>query len=256
MKIIIPILCLCICVSYKLFQSINNLHPFLNFMNLLLLNYCNNPPFYSNKEKLEIFPISKEIEDNYESIKKDYLNYKFPIQPFHEMLPEFVVGNKEDQIKNNKFWKILPLKTTGKIIQSTQPFFPSLSNILSNPIIHNAYFSILEAKVNIPPHTGPYRGYLRYHLGIIVPIENKRKPFIVVGNQKYHWKEGEGVLFDDMYEHYVENPTNHDRVVLFIDVIRPLNGIINWINKKAINLIENNPIMKNIQKIQHETVKL
>lgn len=226
------------------------------FMNITLSKYCNNSAFFTHKEKQEIFPMSQYIESNYLSIRSDYINYKPPIKPFFEMLPDFFVGDKEKQIKENKFWKLLPIKTTGKIIQSNHKFFPSLHPILSNPSIHNVFFSVLDPNVCIPPHYGPYKGYLRYHLGLIVPEENGKKPFIVVDNQKYFWKEGEGIMFDDFYEHYVENPTSQQRVVLFIDVVRPLKGFIDKLNKIGIFLIENDPKLKEIQEIQHKSVKI
>lgn len=231
------------------------LFPLLSFMNGLLSHYCKNNPFFTEHEKYQIFPESKIIESNYQNIKKDYLNYNFPIKTFYEMLPEFNVVDIEKQKKEKIFWKVLPLKTTGKIIEPNKSYFPSLKNILQNPMIHNAFFSVLDPKLEIPPHIGYYKGYLRYHLGMIIPKE-KERPYIVVGDEKYFWKEGEGVLFDDMFNHYVRNPTSQQRVVLFIDVIRPLTGIINWINKIVIFLIERNPIIKRIQKIQHESIKL
>jgi len=224
------------------------LHPWLYFMNGILSFYCNNSAYLTVKEKLEIFPISQSLEKNYENIKKDFLNYPHKIPTFNKMLPEFVVTKDE-------LWKVLPLKTTGKIINSNFSYFPSLKNILPHPSIHNAFFSIMEPSCKLPPHIGPYKGYLRYHLGIIIPQENN-KPFISVNKEIYYWKDGEGIMFDDMYEHYAENPTSKNRVVLFIDVIRPLKGLIDYLNRFSIFLIEINPIMKRIQRIQHESVKI
>jgi beta-hydroxylase len=115
-------------------------------------------------------------------------------------------------------WRTLVLKKQNKLVN--EKLFPQTSSLLDDPLIHNAMFSILYANVNIPPHTGYYKGYLRYHLGIIIPKDEEQRPFIICGDQKYYWNEGEGVLFDDMYLHYVENPTKYQRVVLYIDVLR------------------------------------
>ena len=224
-------------------------------MNGLLSHYCFNSEFFSEKEKIEIFPISKEFEKNYLNIKHDFINYKHPIQPFFNILPDFFIGNKNNEIKENKFWKILPIKTTGTILPTIK-YFPSIQKIIHHKSIHNAFFSVLDPQFKIPPHIGPYKGYLRYHLGIIIPQEKDKKPFIIVGNKKYYWKEGEGILFDDMFEHYVENPTNYQRVVLFIDIIRPLKSVINILNHFSIWIIENSVVMKKILKLQHKTHKL
>ena len=224
------------------------LHPYLYFVNGILMRHCHNQAFLTDEEKLKIFPISQKIEINYPNIKNDFINYPHPIPTFNKMLPEFSVSDE-------KRWKIIPLKTTGKIIQSNLPFFPSLKNILTNPSIHNAFFSVMEPKCKIPTHIGPYKGYLRYHLGIIIP-DGPQKPYIVVDNQIYNWREGEGIMFDDMFSHYVENPTEKRRVVLFIDVIRPLNGLMKYLNEFSIFIIENHPVMKKIQKIQHNSIKI
>ncbi len=83
-----------------------------------------------------------------------------------------------------------------------------------------AFFSILEGGKSIPPHEGPYRGYLRYHLGLIVP--DKNPPSIRLNDQIYTWKEGESVVFDDSWEHEVYNQCDEDRVILIVDFRRPM----------------------------------
>ena len=88
------------------------------------------------------------------------------------------------------------------------------------PGLFEAFFSILEGGKSIPPHEGPYRGYLRYHLGLIVPAKNP--PSIRLKDQVYTWKEGESVVFDDSWEHEVYNQCDEDRVVLIVDFRRPM----------------------------------
>ncbi len=246
---IVILICIPLLIFYKIYDSYSRLIPYLNFMNRFLSNFCNNGPFLSENEKKSIFPISSKIEFQYNSIKKDYLKYHLPLQSFNKMLPDFKLSVPD----NN--WKIIPLKTVGKINKKYSNYFPSLKYILSNQSIHNAFFSILEPHTKLPKHTGPYKGYLRYHLGIIIPHED-RDPYINVGGITYNWEEGYGVLFDDLYEHYAENPTNKKRVVLFIDVIRPLPGIIGLINRMNIWLFEKNPVMNKIDKIQHQPIKI
>ena len=43
------------------------------------------------------------------------------------------------------------------------------------PGLFEAFFSILEGGKSIPQHEGPYRGYLRYHLGLVVPRRTRRR---------------------------------------------------------------------------------
>jgi aspartate beta-hydroxylase/beta-hydroxylase len=56
-----------------------------------------------------------------------------------------------------------------------------------------------------------------------------------VAGRGYVWKEGEGVLFDDSWPHEVINRSREPRVVLIVDVPRPLplvprlvNGAVLW----------------------------
>jgi beta-hydroxylase len=55
--------------------------------------------------------------------------------------------------------------------------------------------------------------------------------FISVDKEKYSWKNGEDVLFNDMLEHYVENNTDEERIILFLDIKKDFNNIfINGLN--------------------------
>ena len=50
--------------------------------------------------------------------------------------------------------------------------------------------------------------------------------------QKYHWQEGEAVMFDETYIHQAENRTYVARLILFRDIERPLsNPVMRWMNR-------------------------
>src|SRR4029077_7992939 len=87
---------------------------------------------------------------------------------------------------------------------------------------------ILEAGKSVPAHNNSYCGMLRYHLALIVPSE--KPPKIRVKDQFYTWKEGASVLFDDCWEHEVFNESKEDRVVLLVDVLRPLPLPVHMLN--------------------------
>lgn len=92
------------------------------------------------------------------------------------------------------------------------------------PGMQSALFSILAPGARIPPHHDPSKGVIRYHLALQVPKDRDRC-FISVAGQKYHWEEGKGVLLEDAFEHWAQNDSDEDRVVLFVDILRPLTGI-------------------------------
>ncbi|GFR88673.1 aspartyl beta-hydroxylase [Elysia marginata] len=96
------------------------------------------------------------------------------------------------------------------------------------PGMQSALLSILAPGAYIPPHSDPAKGVIRYHLAFKVP-RDRAKCFIEVidGDRhlRYHWAEGEGVVFDDVYTHWAQNATDEFRVILFVDILRPLEGI-------------------------------
>ena len=59
--------------------------------------------------------------------------------------------------------------------------------------------------------------------------------FITLGNQTYSWRDGEVILLDDSYLHYVENNTDKYRVILLCDILRPMNLIGNIVNSYVMN---------------------
>lgn len=64
-------------------------------------------------------------------------------------------------------------------------------------------------------------------------------------------------MFDDMYIHYVKNPTKFRRAVLFIDVYR--NNLVfplNHINSMMSKMISNNKFLKNYDKTIHTQYSL
>jgi beta-hydroxylase len=55
---------------------------------------------------------------------------------------------------------------------------------------------------------------------------NSDQCYIVVDGERYFWRDGEAVMFDETYIHYAENTTTQQRVILFCDVERPLTSRI------------------------------
>jgi beta-hydroxylase len=69
-------------------------------------------------------------------------------------------------------------------------------------------------------HRDPYAGSLRYHLGLVTPGDDGC--WIEVDGERYSWRDGEAVMFDETFIHRAANETDRDRIILFCDVERPL----------------------------------
>jgi beta-hydroxylase len=83
-------------------------------------------------------------------------------------------------------------------------------------------FSILEPGAVIRKHRGVFKGCLRFHLGLQTP--NSPECFININGDDYYWKNGEGVVLDDCFSHYVQNNTDKVRIILFCDFERRMKS--------------------------------
>ena len=124
-----------------------------------------------------------------------------------------------------------------------------------HPEILSCFVSIVEPGITIPIHTGYYKGLIRYMLPTHIP-KDRDNVFLCVNSKKYHWTEGEGVLWDDNYPHKVYNKTKEIRVLLFMDVERPYTGLNKHINRYFINKAQNSKIVKDEVLRTEKQVKL
>lgn len=124
----------------------------------------------------------------------------------------------------DKGWKRFYLKWyTASCDPLAQKLCPQTCALLQKmPNVKLAMFSILEPGSRIVTHSGLFRGCYRYHMGIETPQDDGC--YINVGGEQYSWRDGQDVLFDDTFMHFVENNTQKRRIVLFLDVERPLNS--------------------------------
>ncbi len=118
-------------------------------------------------------------------------------------------------------WKRFYLKWYDADHPSAQALCPVTTRLLAEiPSIKAAMFAALPPGSRLPRHRDPYGGSLRFHLGLITP--NGPDCYIDVDGQKYYWRDGEAVMFDETFIHYAENKTDINRIILFADVERPM----------------------------------
>jgi aspartate beta-hydroxylase len=80
-----------------------------------------------------------------------------------------------------------------------------------------AFFSLLDARTTIPPHTGVTNTRLTVHLPLIVPPGCRFR----VGGETREWRVGTGWAFDDTIEHEAWNDSDVARAILIFDVWNP-----------------------------------
>ncbi len=171
-----------------------------------------------------------ELDRNYPVIREELLG----ILPDKRSIPRY---HELDEMQYNISARVAP-RRTGRSSRWTSwvcgprrsARCPRTTALLDGiPGLFEAFFSILEGGKSIPAHEGPYRGYLRYHLGLVVPEKNP--PSIRLKDQVYTWQEGQSILFDDSWEHEVYNQCDSDRVVLIVDIRRPMPQPYDAVNR-------------------------
>lgn len=118
-------------------------------------------------------------------------------------------------------WRVYYLWIMGLRAEPNATRCPRTTAALERvPGLFQAHFSVLDPGKSIPAHRGPYAGYLRYHLALEVPAADP--PRLRVADRVHTWREGESLLFDDSHEHEVVNTATERRVVLIVDIARPM----------------------------------
>jgi aspartate beta-hydroxylase/beta-hydroxylase len=204
-------------------------HGFKSAVNGFLLRYVggNKRPVFFDIDA--ICPQLRELERAYPQIRKELdalMADRVAMPNYHE------VNRPATEISSTTQgnWKVFMLELLGHKPEQNRVRCPAtVAAVDKVPGVLQAFFSVLDPGKSIPLHDGPYIGYLRYHLGLRVPKDEP--PSIVVAGQPYTWKEGEGVMFDDSWPHEVINHSREPRVVLIVDVPRPMPLLPNLVNK-------------------------
>jgi hypothetical protein len=105
---------------------------------------------------------------------------------------------------------------TSRLIQRYIPDAVALARSGGGEVI----FSILAPRTTIHAHCATTNLRLTAHLGISIP-DDTSKCRIRVADKWHNWQVGKVLVFDDAYEHQVENNTDSTRVVLLLRFWHP-----------------------------------
>jgi beta-hydroxylase len=120
-----------------------------------------------------------------------------------------------------KRWNDLYLKWYDSVPPSARELCPRTCALLQTiPSVKLATFVELPPGTSLSRHRDPYAGWLRYHLGLATP--NDPGCFMEVDGQRYAWRDGEAMLFDETHVHSAHNRCTTGRLVLLCDVERPM----------------------------------
>jgi beta-hydroxylase len=143
-------------------------------------------------------------------------------------------------------WKRFYLKWYEDALPSAKALCPRTVELLTQvPNVHGAMFALLPAGGIIGPHRDPFAGSLRLHLGLRTPGSDAC--WIDVDGQRYSWRDGEGVVFDETYVHAAKNETDVDRLILFCDVERPVHAPFSALNRFVIRNVMSATSTQNVE---------
>jgi len=185
------------------------------------------------------FRWATELESNYLAIQEE-LN---GLLRRRDRIPNFQDISKDQEIlTEGEQWKTFFFYAYGHRAERNCERCPQTARLLEGiPGMKTAMFSILAPGKHVPEHRGPYKGVLRYHLGLIVPEPQFCR--IRVGNDTRSWEEGQSLIFDDSHLHEVWNDSTLHRTVLFVDFVRPLFFPLSLLNRIMIWKISTTPFI-------------
>ncbi|HZF25229.1 MAG TPA: aspartyl/asparaginyl beta-hydroxylase domain-containing protein [Steroidobacteraceae bacterium] len=135
--------------------------------------------------------------------------------------PEGVPLDQWAELNHSRRWSVFYLWRDGQPLKEHLERCPRTAALLSEAPVADvpghapsAFFSILDAKSHIPPHTGVTNTRLIVHLPLVIPGRCRFR----VGSQTREWQAGKAWVFDDTIEHEAWNDSDLPRAVLIFDV--------------------------------------
>ena len=104
-------------------------------------------------------------------------------------------------------------------------FFPETMKLLK-PIkdISMISFSRMDGNTHIDRHLGYQSNVYRVVYGISIPAPGKSTLHVINNKGSFdrvEMAEGKAIIFDDSKEHYAENNSDQERIVLLFDFLQP-----------------------------------
>jgi aspartyl/asparaginyl beta-hydroxylase (cupin superfamily) len=128
-------------------------------------------------------------------------------------------------LNHSSDWSVYPLWRDGEQIPDHVQKCPKTAAVLAQlplcDIPHyapGAFFSVLNPRTRLPPHTGTTNTRSIVHLPLVIPAGCGFR----VGADVRTWTEGNAWVFDDSIEHEAWNDSDEARIILIFDIWNPL----------------------------------
>lgn len=152
-------------------------------------------------QTIDAYPFLKPLQENWREILAEFQQYRYLAKTF------------ERTDLHNNLWEIYFLVHQNKLQPAWELCPVTRSLVKDIPGLYLVGFSIQKPGARIYPHRGYTTDVWRSHLGLICP----NGAWLEVARERYEWKAGEMIVFDDMRKHHSANESLEERVILMVD---------------------------------------
>ncbi len=189
-------------------------------------------------------PALAEIGLRWEEIRSELE----PLLANRDAIPAFgKLSPDHRRIANSQHWKSFFFEGYGFRMDANCAQCPRTAEMLDRiPGLVVAFFSIMEPGTHVPRHRGLTKAWINCHLPLVVP-QGEGRCEMQVGEQTVAWREGEWLLFDETNPHEVWNTTQDPRIVLFLQVRRPMTLLGNLAAKTIYEIIRRTGFVQDVR---------
>ena len=190
-----------------------------NFVRKLYDSRIEGPPILDANEH---FPDAMRFAAAWHTIRNEAMAMAPQVRTiprFHDIMPEQTNISAND----GRDWRMFILKAYGVENPRHMAACPALAAVVAgSPDVLSASLSFMEPGKHVPAHRGPFRGVIRFYLGLSVPKlpDGRVATLLKIAGEEYRIDEGQWLLWDDTYFHEVWNHGDTWRAVLLLDVWR------------------------------------
>lgn len=195
--------------------------------------------------KADAFAWTESLTEKWQTIAEEaaaILRHRDAVPPLREISPDHA------RIAGDGNWRSFFLIGYGYEVAENCARAPVTAELVRQiPDLNSAFFSILEPGATIPRHRGVTRGLVTCHLGLIIP-DMAEKCVMQVEDTDLFWEPGKWLIFDDSYFHEVHNETDQRRVILLVQVKRPMRLLGRLANDLALWGIRRSPFVQDARR--------